>query len=117
MDASDFIELLGSFVSGRSTVSQFRKSVDEAVFELRSDPSRASEQRSLLSTIQLYLHEIEDGLRDKHEVYMVTRTILDQYLSALRRSEVEYYSDVPSPPVTSTTSAPPPSYEEVAGRA
>lgn len=112
MKAGEFIELLASFISGRLIISEFQKAIDELLLDLRTSPSMSSE-KGWLSTIQLYLHEIDEGLRDEFEIYMLARSTLDEYLTSLRKAETKYeFYPAPAYPQFDT-SAPPPSYEEI----
>jgi hypothetical protein len=91
---SQLIELLSRFTTGELGISEFRDTIDERLFDLRMSPAMSPE-KELLSKIQLYLHEIDEGLREKFEVYMLARSILDQCLTLLRKVETKHYPSTP----------------------
>ena len=76
MIANRTIALLDSFVSGRTDINQFRRQIDDRLFELRQKPTM-SQEKKFLSKIQLYLHEVDEGSRELIEVYMVSQAALD----------------------------------------
>jgi hypothetical protein len=76
MIANQTIALLESFVSGRTDISEFKRQIGDRLFELRQKPAMNEEKR-LLSKIQLYLHEADEGSRDKFEVYKASQAALD----------------------------------------
>jgi hypothetical protein len=77
MEESKLIELLSHFTTGELGISELQDTIDERLFELRMSPAMTPE-KELLSKIQLYLHEIDEGLRDEHEIYMLALSILEQ---------------------------------------
>jgi hypothetical protein len=77
MEEGKLMELLSRFTSGELGISEFQETIDRRLFDLRMSPSMSPEKEAL-SKIQLYLHEIDEGLRDKYEIYMLTRSILEQ---------------------------------------
>jgi len=70
------ITLLESFASGRIDIVDFEQRVRDRLFELRQH-SAMSEEKRLLSGIQLCLHEAQEGNRDLIEVYIVSQSALD----------------------------------------
>jgi hypothetical protein len=102
---SKLIELLSRFTAGELSISEFHDTIDERLFELRISPP-LSPEKELLSKIQLYLHEIDEGLRDKFEIYILALSILEQYLTLLpRRAETKSYSLTPLAPQTTSWDA------------
>ena len=76
MIANWTIALLESFVSGRIDISEFKQQINDRLFELRQKPAM-SQEKKLLSKIQLYLHEADEGIREVREVYLVCQSALD----------------------------------------
>jgi len=70
------IALLESFVSGRVDISEFKRQINDRLFELRQN-SAMNQEKKLLSKIQLYLHEADEGSREVREVYMASQSALD----------------------------------------
>jgi len=93
MEAGQYIRTLAEFVTGEIELPEFKQLVEERLFELRQNPEMADEKR-FLSSIELYLHEAEEGLRDKNEVYAHVQFILDNVLLARLTSvgETTYFS-------------------------
>ncbi len=93
----EFITPFADFAFGRILISEFRKKIDEELFDLRQSPELTEEQK-MLSGIQLYLHEIEEGFREEFEVYMLVRSILDQFIaSTIVIEEPDKYKFAPTP--------------------
>jgi len=76
MIANKTIVMLESFVSGRIDISEFQRQISDRLFELRQKPTMNEEKR-LLSKVQLYLHEADEGSRDRSEVYQACQATLD----------------------------------------
>jgi len=70
------VSLLESFLSGRISMAEFDEEIGDRLFRLRQDPEMTDE-KELLSHIQLCLHEADEGSRDPFEVYMATQSALD----------------------------------------
>ena len=96
MKAGEYIRTLAEFVSGEIGLPRFKQLVEERLFELRQSPETTDETK-FLSVIELYLHEAEEGLRDKAEVYTIVQFTLDDILLTRLRSEgAGYFSPIPS---------------------
>lgn len=106
MKVGEYIRTLGEFVTGEISMPRFKQLVEERLFELRQDPEMTDEKR-LLSSIELHLHEVEEGQRDRSEVYAHVQFILDTILLAKLTSggETAYLSSTSpkSPCVLSKT--------------
>ena len=76
MVAAKTMELLVDFVTGRVGLDDFRQRLSDRLFELRRDPEM-SEEKAILSRIQLRLHEVDEGARDDLEVYIAVMGVLD----------------------------------------
>lgn len=86
MSSENYIRTLALFVSGDISISKFQKVVDTRLSELRRSPDMNSE-KGILSTIDLYLHEIDEGFRDKGELYAFVQGTLDKMILAHMGSE------------------------------
>lgn len=76
MDRGKMISLLTDLLSGCLDISEFQRQLGDILFELRRDAT-PNENKHLLSRIQLYLHEFDEGRRDIHEVYIAAQAALD----------------------------------------
>ncbi len=72
MGRGKMISLLTGLLSGRVDISEFQQQLGDVLFELRQDAT-PNQDKQLLSRIQLYLHEFDEGNRDIHEVYMAAQ--------------------------------------------
>ena len=86
MRTGEYIRTLGEFVSGDLELSTFNEFVENRLFELRKDLEMTDEKR-LLSSIELYLHEAEEGQRSGFEVYAHVQSILDNIILSSSTSE------------------------------
>ena len=86
METGQSIRILAEFVTGEINFSKFKQAVEERLLELRQQPETTNEQR-LLSSIELHLHEAEEGLRPEFEVYAHVQSILDNIVSSRSISE------------------------------
>jgi hypothetical protein len=77
MATENYIKTLARFISGNISVSKLEKAVDNRLSELRRNPGMNPE-KSVLSTIDLYLHEMNEGFRDKAELYALVQAIMDE---------------------------------------
>jgi hypothetical protein len=76
MKAGEYPRILAEFITGNVRVSQLSQHVEERLFELRRKPE-ITEERELLSSIELCLHEFDEGYRDLFEVYSHVQSIID----------------------------------------
>jgi len=97
MKAGEYIRTLAEFVTGEIELPRFRQLVEDRIFELLQKPEITDEKR-VLSSIELYLHEAEEGLRDESEVYAHVQSILDNIFLTKSTTEgaTEYFSSTPS---------------------
>ena len=94
MKAGEYIRTLAEFVSGEIELPEFRQLVEERLFELRQNPEMTNEKR-LLSSVELCLHEAGEAQRSASEVYAHVQSLLNTILEA---SLVEFIiSDFPAP--------------------
>ncbi len=97
MKAGEYIRTLAEFVSGEIGLLRFKELVGDRLFELLQNPEMTDEKRDL-SSIELYLHEAEEGLRDEAEVYAIVQFTLDNIILTRLTSigETAYFSSPPS---------------------
>ena len=109
------VELLEALLSGRLEINEFGQQLSDKLFQLRQDVV-LTEQKRLLSRIQLYLHEFREGNRDIIEVYMAAQAALDlaRPFSTPLRSKTEI-SAPPSQPgeVVPTSFSLPPDFSKL----
>jgi hypothetical protein len=66
---------LAEFISGRIDSDALQEFVSKRLFELLRS-SKPSQERSVLYTIDLYIHEINEGFRDKADLYSFIQSAL-----------------------------------------
>ena len=76
MDRGKIISLLTGLLSGHVDIGEFQHQLGDVLFELRQSAT-PNEDKRMLSRIQLYLHEFDEGNRDIHEVYIAAQAALD----------------------------------------
>jgi len=109
------VKLLEAFVSGRIGINEFGQGLSDELFQLRQDAT-PTEEKSLLSRTQLYLHELEEGNRDIHEVYIAAQAALN--LAKPSSIFIQHKTKIFVPPsqpgtVVPTSSSPPPEFSEL----
>ena len=72
MATENYIRTLALFISGNITVPRLEKMVGSRLSDLRRSPQMTPE-RSALASIDLYLHEMKEGFRDKSELYLLAQ--------------------------------------------
>jgi hypothetical protein len=109
------VKLLEALLSGRIDIYEFSQGLSDELFQLRQDAT-PTEEKTLLSRIQLYLHELEEGNRDIHEVYIATQAALN--LAKPSCTSIRPKTKIFVPPtqpgtVVPTSSSPPPDFSEL----
>jgi hypothetical protein len=101
------VKLLEALLSGRIGIDEFREGLNDELFQLRQDAT-LTEEKKLLSRIQLYLHELDEGNRDIHEVYIAAQAALN--LAKPSHKSIQPKTKIVAPPstVVPTSSSPPP---------
>lgn len=101
------VKLLEALLSGRIGIDEFREGLNDELFQLRQDAT-LTEEKKLLSRIQLYLHELDEGNRDIHEVYIAAQATLN--LAKPSHKSIQPKTKIVAPPstVVPTSSSPPP---------
>ena len=101
MESGQYIRTLAEFVIGEIELPKFRQLVEERIFELLQKPEM-TEEKKLLSSIELYLHEAEEGLRPEFEVYAHAQSILDNIilprLTSKGKTKPAHFSMAPNMP-------------------
>jgi len=70
------VKLLEALLSGCTGIYEFGQGLSDELFQLRQDAT-PTEEKTVLSRIQLYLHEFDEGNRDIHEVYIAAQAALN----------------------------------------
>ncbi|MEW6142092.1 MAG: hypothetical protein AB1597_02905 [Chloroflexota bacterium] len=99
------VDLLESFVSGRTNLAEFGEQVADLLFELRQTPQMTVE-KSTLSRIQLYLHEMEEGSRDDFDIYRASLAALESVRPSNIKPSIKIYQLTPPTHATGTLSNP-----------
>ena len=111
------VQLLEALLSGRIDINEFRQGLSDELFQLRQDAT-PTEDKTLLSRIQLYLHEFDEGNRDIHEVYIAAHAALGlaKPSSMFVKPKTKIFV-APSEPgtvvIVPTSSSPPPDFSEL----
>ena len=79
METGQYVKILAEFITGEINRSEFKQAIEERLFELRKEPEMTNEKK-LLSSVELHLHETEEGLRPEFELYAHVQSILDNIL-------------------------------------
>jgi len=88
MKNGEYIRILAEFLTGDIGVSQLRQYVDERLLKLRQKPE-VTEEREVLSSVELYIHEFGEGYRNLFEVYDHVQSMLDNIMLEPLPSERE----------------------------
>ncbi len=86
MKMGQYIKTFAEFVTGEINFSEFKQAVEERLWELRQEPEM-TEEKKLLSSVELYLHETSEGLRPDFELYAHVQSILDNIILPMLTSE------------------------------
>jgi hypothetical protein len=99
MESGKYISVMAEFITGNIVFFDFKDFVDERLFELRKKPEM-TEEKKILSSIELYLHEAEEKTRDENEVYARVQFILDNIILAKPTGigETQYFSCILNKP-------------------
>ena len=97
MDRIEIVNVLKNFISGSIQVEDLNSAIDDWLFELRREPDLTSDQE-LLSNLELYIHEAQEGYRSWDELHDFT-------LSVIKRNLSEIYVRTVTLPSSTTSSA------------
>ena len=110
------VKLLEALLSGCIDIHEFSQGLSDELFQLRQDTT-PTEEKTLLSRIQLYLHELEEGNRDIHEVYIAAQAALNlakpSHISIRAKTKIVVPPSQPGITVVLTSSSPPPDFSEL----
>lgn len=103
MIPGELTRLLARFLLGEVELDALKDSIDERLFVLRQR-SEMTPEKKLLSKLQLYLHEAEEGLRPEFDIYALVQSTVDQvvHVSTLGEEANPVRESLP-PPTTSRT--------------
>jgi hypothetical protein len=108
METGQYIKILAEFVTGEINFSEFKQAIEERLFELRQEPEMTNEKK-LLSSVELRLHEAEEGLRPEFEVYAHVQSILDNIIlhflttsEGITQREASVFPKIPYSPLSKT---------------
>jgi hypothetical protein len=116
MDRQEITSLLADFLNNDMNIDIFTEKLTDILFMMRQNDI-PDETRSLLSKVQLYLHEYDENIRDIHEVYIVTQSVLD-VINPTKKVYLSKFSQLIIPPtkpgtVSSETDSPAPVLSKV----
>ena len=74
------VDELNDLISGAIDVKALTAVVEERLFKLRQKPDLTPEQE-LLSSLELYIHEAEEGYRSWDELYEYALSIIESDIS------------------------------------
>src|SRR4030042_6728773 len=98
MEAGLYIRTLAEFVTGEINLPKLRQFVEERLFELRQNPE-VTDEKIILASVELYLHEAAERLRDESDVYAHVQSVLDNIILARPTSVAETVYFSPTPPL------------------
>ena len=105
MDRNKIIDVLKNFISGQIQVGDLYKVIDDWLYELRRDPDLTPDQE-LLSKLELYLHEAQEGYRAWEELYDLAVSIIQRNLGEINVRTVTLPSTTTSNAGTVTHATP-----------
>ena len=76
MKEAEIKEKLINFLSGNIQIDELNEVIDNRLFELRQEPNLTDEQE-LLSTLELIIHETEEGFRSLDELYATIMNVTE----------------------------------------
>jgi len=115
MDQAKVVNVLKDFIAGRIQANELGDIIDDWLFELRQTPDLSDEQR-LLSTLELYLHEVQEGYRSWDEVNELVLSVIERNLSDYYVRTITLQSSATSPVVTITRALPVTDYQMAPAR-
>ncbi len=105
MDRIEVVNVLKDFISGSIQAEDLNKVIDDWLFELRREPDLTSDQE-LLSNLELYIHEAQEGYRSWDELYNFVFSIIERNFSEIYVRTVTLASSTTSSVGTATHAIP-----------
>lgn len=105
MDRIEVVNVLKDFISGSIQAEDLNKVIDDWLFELRREPDLTSDQE-LLSNLELYIHEAQEGYRSWDELHDFTLSVIQRNLSEIYVRTVTLPSSTTSSAGTATQAIP-----------
>lgn len=105
MDRIEVVNVLKDFISGSIQAEDLNKVIDDWLFELRREPDLTSDQE-LLSNLELYIHEAQEGYRSWDELHDFTLSVIQRNLSEIYVRTVTLPSSTTSSVGTATHAIP-----------
>jgi len=97
MEAGQYIKMLAEFVTGDINLTELKGYIEERLVELREKPEM-TEEKELLSSVELCLHEVDEGYRTMPEIYGHVQSILDNIIlpTLTSKDKTEYVEPIVS---------------------
>ena len=89
MQETEIKEKLIDFLSGSIQLDELNEVIDDRLFELRQKPDLTDEQE-LLSTLELIIHETEEGFRSSDELYATIMNVIELNNSEKTVTTIEF---------------------------
>jgi hypothetical protein len=104
MEKAKIMEILKNLISGNIQIDELSEMIDEWLFNLRQKPDLTPEQE-LLSTLELYIHEAEEGYRSLNELYEYIMSIIERDISEQNSTTIVLNTHATSELITITRGA------------
>jgi len=104
MEQAKIIEMLKDLISGNIQIDELSEIIDEWLFDLRQKPDLTPEQE-LLSNLELYMHEAEEGYRSWDELYEYVLSIIERDISEQNSTTIILNTYATSESITVTRGA------------
>ncbi len=105
MDRTEIVNVLKDFISGNLQIEYLNEVIDDWLYELRRDPDITPDQE-LLSKLELYLHEAQEGYRAWEELYDLIVFVIQRNLGEISVRTVTLPSSTTSSVDTVTRAIP-----------
>jgi hypothetical protein len=86
METGLYIRKLAEFVTGEINLPELKQFVEDRLFELRQFSEMTDEKR-ILSSVELFLHEVEEKIRGQSDLYAHIQSKLDNIILARPKSD------------------------------
>jgi len=99
MQEAEIKEKLVEFLSGNIQLDELNEVIDDWLFELRQKPDLTDEQE-LLSTLELIIHETQEGFRSSDELYATIMNVIELNNSEKTVTTIEFNTSASSEATT-----------------